>query len=256
MTTSNTKAAGWDIIGGLFWEKGRASARPSASEIDWFLARLEPGAHCAIIGASTKDLAAAASDAGLNVTVFDFSANMCRDLARALDNSGIKFIVQDITAPLRVEDFGYFDAVLSDRLINRFTHDEAIAGCRGMLQLAKPGGTVRTSIMAGLYKMDERMIAEGQRRGILHTFYDTETRTIDFARAGQVLEDCLLPHGEIDRELLIKWYRARGRESRYESDDVIRIAAGIRSGARRLSLRSTTSVADNSTVYYDFHVTE
>ncbi len=225
----NAKAAAWDLVGGLFWTKGRVTARPTRAEIDLFLSGLSPGARIAVVGASTKDLVEVALARALCVTVLDFSARMCSDLAEAV-GAGADIRVQDITDKIPADLVGAHEAVLSDRLINRLTHEEGIKALSGMLWLAQEGGTVRTSIKLGLYPMDERMIDEGIRRGTLERFYNPRTRTIDFPAAADVLDNCLLPHGDIERDILLDWYRGRGRESRFEDADIRAMAAQARAG--------------------------
>lgn len=253
MTTSeNAKASAWDLVGGLFWTKGRATARPTDAEIDIFLDGLSPGARVAIVGASTKDLVQAALDRGLAVTVLDFSAKMCADLAGAVSGDAdirVQDITVDIPAPLR----GKFDAAMSDRLVNRFTREEAVRALSGMLALLREGGTLRASIKLGFYPMDERMMEEGRRRRNLSAFYDESTRTIDFPAAGDVLESCLLPHGEIDRSILLSWYRGRGRESRFDDADVLALAREASSGDLALGAsRSSAFPNARDTSYYVF----
>jgi hypothetical protein len=75
-------------------------------------------------------------------------------------------------------------------------------------------------VKLGFYPMDLRMIELGRERSCLHEFYDEEDRVLDFAAAGAVLEDAVLPHGDIPRDLLLEWYRGRGREKRFEDEEV------------------------------------
>ena len=220
----NAKAAAWDLVGGLFWTKGRTTARPTQAEIDIFLSGLAPGARIAVVGASTKDLVEQALAVGLHVTVLDFSARMCADLAEEVGYN-IDIRVHDITDEIPDDLVGAYDAAISDRIINRFTREEGVRALAGMLGLLREGGVIRTSIKLGFYPMDDRMIEEGNRRGTLEHFYDVRTRTIDFHAAADVLDTCLLPHGEIDRDILLDWYRGRGRESRFEDADIRAMAA-------------------------------
>ncbi len=250
--TRNTKAAAWDLVGGLFWSKGRATARPTQPEISIFLSGLAPGARIAVIGASTKDLVQSALAIGLRLTVLDFSARMCADLAEEV-RSDTDIRVQDITEEMPDDLAGAYDAVISDRLINRFTREEGLKALSGMLWLLKEGGVIRTSIKMGFYPMDHRMIEEGSRRGTLENFYDACTRTIDFQAAGEVLDTCLLPHGEISRAILLDWYRGRGRESRFEDADILAMAALVRAGDLVLGQAKKSAFPDaKETICYDF----
>ncbi|MCG6122420.1 MAG: class I SAM-dependent methyltransferase [Microvirga sp.] len=252
-TQENAKASAWDLVGGLFWTKGRATARPTDAEIDIFLEGLAPGARVAIIGASTKDLVEAAFDRGLSATVLDFSAKMCADLADVV-GSGADIRVQDITGEIPATLRGRFDAVLSDRLVNRFTREEAVRAFSGMLALLREGGTLHASIKLGFYPMDERMIEEGRRRQTLAAFYDESTRTIDFPAAGEILETCLLPHGEIDRTILLSWYRGRGCESRFDDADVLALASEAEFGElalRRASARAFPNAKETTCYVFE-----
>lgn len=218
--TENTKAAAWDLIGSLFWETGRTTAKPSDEEIGLFLAGITAGDRCTVVGASTKDLVEALIGLGAEVTVMDFSERMCEDLRAALPEGSCRILRHDITQRAPQELRGTQRFVLNDRLVNRFSEAEARRGLEGMLDLLADGGQVRASIKLGLYPMDERMIDTGRERGTLETFYDADAKVIDFAAAGDVLTDSLLPHGGIDSDLLLEWYRGRGREQRFDHQDV------------------------------------
>jgi len=253
MRIVNPKAAAWDLLGAQFWEKGRPSARPSAAELDLFLTGLPPGEAVAVVGASTKDLVHLAVARGLRVTVMDFSQRMCSDLRAALPDDAFALELRDITAAVPIHQREQFSVVLSDRLINRFTHAEAQRALRAMRDLTKTGGEVRTSVKLGNYAMDERMIDEGRRRCVLADFFDAHTRTIDFSRAGEVLENALLPHGEIPHKTLLAWYRGRGLESRYGEADVVRAALEAGESGGRLELARVAPFPDApSTVGFVF----
>lgn len=214
------KAAAWDVIGSLFWELGRPSARPSQGEIEEFLAELPAGGACTVVGASTKELVEAVVAAGLRATVLDFSQRMCSDLEAALAPGFCEIRQHDITHEPPKDLAGSQSAVLSDRLLNRFDGAEAATAIAGMAGLLAPGGELRTSVKLGFYPMDLRMIELGRERGCLHEFYDEESRVLDFSAAGAVIEDAVLPHGEIPRDLLLEWYRGRGREKRFKDEEV------------------------------------
>ncbi|WP_051796778.1 hypothetical protein [Streptomyces sp. NRRL S-87] len=238
--TENTKAAAWDLIGSLFWETGRTTAKPSDEEIGLFLAGITAGARCTVVGASTKDLVEALITLGAEVTVMDFSERMCEDLRAALPAGSCTILRHDITQRAPEALRGTQQFVLNDRLVNRFSEDEARRGLEGMLDLLADGGQVRASIKLGLYPMDERMIDTGRERGTLETFFDAGSKVIDFAAAGDVLTDSLLPHGGIDPEILLDWYRGRGREQRFDHEDVLGLVAAAEVGGRGLALVSST----------------
>lgn len=214
----NTKSAAWDHVGGLFWTKGRTSARPSRRELDRFCAGIEPGMRCIIVGASTRDLVESVREVTDNVLVLDFSPRMCADLANELPGCDIRVV--DITQPVSTDlaESGHW--ILAERLINRFDTQEAIQGAQGMFSLLTVGGRLRTSIKLGLYPMDEVMIEHGQSSGELGQFWDDATTTIDFSRAGDALSQGLLPHGSIERNVLQQWYVGRGREKRFNHSEV------------------------------------
>lgn len=238
MTSSieNTKAAAWDLIGGAFWTAGRTTAKPSATELELFTAGIAAGSRVTVVGASTKDLVEALIARDAQVSVLDFSARMCDDLRSALPEGSWQVLQHDITGPAPAQLRGTQQYVLSDRLINRFSGPEAQAGVEGMLDLLAVGGEVRTSIKLGLYDMDRRMIEVGRERGCLSSFFDEANNIIDFAAAGDVLVDALLPHGEIPAHLLLDWYRGRGREQRFDHEDVVVLLAAASDGTRALDL--------------------
>lgn len=246
----NDKAQAWDLLGGQFWSRGRTTARPSVKEVDWFLNGLEAGQNCMVIGASTKSLIEMARHRGLNVTVLDFSRRMCGDLEHELGGV-LDVLVGDITRPISRGLLGRYDAVLSDRLLNRFDEEEAGRAIVGMLDLLRNGGVLRTSVRLGMYPMDIRMIDEGKRRGNLNRFYDETAGVIDYSAAGSVLSDCVLPHGRIDEETLLGWYRLRGREKRFDDNEVRRLIAEATSGRRRLVYcgQRTMPDADDTRLY-------
>lgn len=227
MTASNPKADAWDQIGGLFWTQGRVSARPSRTELDMFCADLVPGQRVCMVGASTRELAEEILNRGAQLTVLDFSQRMVRDLASVIDHADIR--VADITGELPADLVGVHSRVVSDRLVNRFDGAEAAKGARGMAALLGKGGVLRTSVKLGLYPMDKTMLEHAEDAGTADTFWDAESRTIDFSKAGASLEAGMLPHGSIDIKLLKQWYVGRGREKRFDDREVrdILLAAGL-----------------------------
>lgn len=236
---TNPKSAAWDLVGGQFWESGRRTARPSAAEIERMARGIAAGARCVVVGASTRDLVVALLGRGAEVTVLDFAERMCADLRAALPPQACPIHQHDITSSPPGRLAGRQDYVLSDRLINRFSESEALAGLQGMAALLAVGGEVRTSVKLGLYPMDGRMIELGRRHGCLAAFYDERQRVMNFAAAGQILEEALLPHGDIPAEVLLNWYRGRGTEKRFEHEDVVELFA--KSGTRPGTLRLVSS---------------
>ncbi len=226
----NAKSEAWELIGDQFWRIGRVSARPSEAEIKLFLEGVDAGTRVTIIGASTKFLIESAIDRGAVVTVLDFSRRMCSDLRDALHGSACDIRLCDVTRDIPNTLVAGSDLVLSDRLINRFDRSEASVACANMARLAGTG-LVRASIKLGLYEMDERLIEHGKTEGNLDSFYDSAEKTFWFERAGPVLERALCPHGTIDRNILLEWYRRRGRETRFEYETVVAILASPKAQA-------------------------
>lgn len=224
---SNPKSQAWDHVGAMFWQLGRLSARPDAATIERFLTGLEAGAAVLIVGASTRDLVAAAVGRGLEVTVADFSPRMCADLAAELGRAPARILEADITGECDWVGEGRFAAVLSDRLVNRFTADETIRAMRSMARLLRAGGEIRTTVKHGYYPMDLRLIDLGRADGTLARFYDEDTHTIDYAAAAHLLADALVPHGDIPPDVLLPWYLGRARETRYFAGDLEAAAAQV-----------------------------
>jgi len=223
---SNSKATAWDNIGSLFWEQGRKSAKPSAYEMDLFTKRIQSHDRVCVIGASTKELICLLIDRGVKVTVYDFSQGMCAALRAVIPNPEVVIEHLDICAPLDRKKIASQDFVLSDRLINRFNSSEFEKALRNMCALAE-AGEVRTSIKLGFYPMDLNMIKLGKERGTLKDFFNAKTTTIDFSKANNILDDALLEHGDIDKNLLLKWYRGRGAEKRFEHEEIVSLASQI-----------------------------
>ncbi|WP_462417897.1 class I SAM-dependent methyltransferase [Kytococcus sp. Marseille-QA3725] len=227
MTSSNPKASAWDQIGGLFWTQGRVSARPSRTELDLFTADMMPGQRVCMIGASTRELAEEILRRGARLTVLDFSERMIRDLSAVIDNADLRVV--DVTDKIPADLVGEHSWVVSDRLINRFDAAEALKGTGGMSALLAKRGLVRTSVKLGLYPMDEKMLEHADATGTSARFWDADSRTIDFSKAGESLEAGVLPHGSIDLDLLKLWYVGRGKEKRFNEAEVreVLLAAGL-----------------------------
>lgn len=235
----NSKASAWDLVGSLFWEVGRVTARPSAEELSLFLAGIPAGSRCVVVGASTKTLVEMLIDRGTDLTVLDFSERMCADLRADLPaRATVRW--HDITRPAPDDLAATQDFVLSDRLFNRFSDAEAAAGLGGMIELLRDGGQIRTSVKLGLYPMDERMIALGRERGSLARFFDESRQIIDFSAAGDVLTDALVPHGQIPSDILLAWYRGRGREQRFDEAAMAELLGSAFSGHRMIRILDTT----------------
>jgi len=225
-TESNTisktdpKSKAWDLVGGLFWEKGRKSAKPSPNEINQFL-EVNHNAKICIIGASTRDLVEAALIKNLDVTVMDFSTEMCNALTKEFPNTTLKLDVVNILGTIPKEYFNRFDLIVSDRLLNRFTTIDAPSYFENIFTMLCEGGVSRTCVKMGFYEMDERLIAEGKDNGSLEDFFNDDTRTIDYSKAESSLEAIEITHGDISRDILLEWYKGRGKESRFDKPQVL-----------------------------------
>jgi hypothetical protein len=240
----NPKSAAWDLVGAQFWESGRQTAKPSTAEIERMTDGIPAGARCVVVGASTRDLIMALLDRGATVVVLDFAERMCADLRAALPPGACQIHQHDITGAPPDQLAGCQHYVLSDRLINRFSETEARPGLLGMAGLLAVGGEVRTSVKLGLYPMDERMIELGRRSGRLAAFYDERQRVMNFAAAGEILEQALLPHGDIPAGVLLDWYRGRGTEKRFEHEDIVQLFANSGTGHGTLRLVSSVFLPD------------
>jgi hypothetical protein len=223
----NPKSQAWDHVGAMFWKLGRPSARPDAATIERFLTGLDAGAAVLIVGASTRDLIAAAIKRDMMVTVADFSSRMCEDLAAELGCAPVGILQADITRDCGWVGEGRFAAILSDRLINRFTAEETVRAMRSKARLLQAGGEIRATVKHGYYPMDLRLIDLGRADGTLGRFYDERTHTIDYSAAAHLLAEALVPHGDIPRDVLLPWYLGRARETRYFPGDLETAAAQV-----------------------------
>lgn len=214
-----TREEAWDLMGAKFWEQGRQSARPNHTDIDEFLSGIKKGESVAIVGASTRYLIEEAVKRGLSVTVFDFSDVMLQALKNELRESCTYFKL-DILLSIPVQYIGKFDYVISERLINRFTKNEVIRVYKNMYQLLSTSGEVRNAIKLGMYEMDKKMLKYAEENKLEASFYDADTKTIDYAKAKLILPNCLVDHGNISKDTLINWYLGRGKESRFSDNEI------------------------------------
>lgn len=243
--TVNPKAAAWDLVGGDFWSKGRQTARPSAAELELYLGGIRRSDRVVVVGASTKELIGRLYGATEELVVVDFSAQMCRDLL--LEVPGVRTVVADITQPVPTTLEGSFDWLIADRLINRFDEDEALAAVGVMASLLRDTGRIRTAVKIGLYPMDSVMLSHANAAFKQPDFWDASTKTIDYSLAGEFLESGILPHGDIDIEILKQWYAGRGREKRFSDSEVRTVFEAV--GCR--VLKSLALPSAPSTLLYD-----
>ena len=242
MATANGKRAAWELLGGAYWGSGYRGG-PSPEDCSTYLAGLSPGAATAIIGASTRDLVAGAVGLGCRTHVIDFSARMCDDL---LGNVGdvISCTVHDITQAAPPSLHGRFDAILADRLLNRFSATELTASLRTILSLLSPGGEFRTSVRVGLYERDLPILARAWTIGRFNDVFEPDGGHIDYAPVAGHLPAILPPHGEIPSELVAEFYRLRGREKRLRPGELEGIVGGIADDDGRLAVERCVKLAD------------
>jgi hypothetical protein len=237
---NNPKAKAWDTLGALYWGAGY-NGGPVGHDIDQYLEGVGAGTKLVIVGASTRFLIGAAIERGAEVTVLDFSQRMCDALKSVVDARSCSVILHDITTPVSDALRMKYDLLLADRLINRFTEAEVVPALSNMLALLKNDGEIRTAIRLGFYARDLPIIEEGRRRGTVSQFFDPETWTINYALAGDILDMCMQPHGDIPRELLLAFYRGRGPEKRFKKEDIERYVAAASDQERRLVVTDTQS---------------
>ncbi|KJK51587.1 hypothetical protein UK23_06340 [Lentzea aerocolonigenes] len=224
----NPKSSAWDLIGSDYWAASY-NGGPVGEDLEAYLDGVDSGTSLAVVGASTVHLIRAAVDRGVGVTVLDFAEGQRTALLEAIQEwpAGSRCAVEhyDATAPAPAGLKGRFDLVLADRLVNRFTDAEALAGVPGLLSLLAPGGRLRTTIRLGLYERDRALIAVADKAGRTAEFFDAEAMEIDYAKAGDLLDQSLSDHGSIPRATLLDFYRLRGPEKRMNEADVARYVA-------------------------------
>lgn len=216
MSPSNPKARAWDAIGLKYYFLGRRTGKPSRGTIRWFTAGLGPDARCLVAGGTSVGVIRAAVRSGCEVVVTDFSARVCAELRRELEPA-VTIVERDVLAPAP-EWVGAFTHLVCDALINRFDDGEAARFERQAAGVLRPGGVLRATVKLGHYPMDLRLMAlapDGET-----AFWDERTRTIDYGLIGDLLERGYARHGGIARDDLLAWYRHRGREKRYEVEDL------------------------------------
>lgn len=244
MTDTIQKAHAWDLVGGMFWRLGRVTARPSAQAVDQFLFGAGAACRVCVVGASTKNVVEAALARQASVTVIDFSGVMCRDLRHELPSPALTCHCADILGPPAAPLVGAFDVVVADRLINRMVHAECAVLFAHVCDLLRPGGVARLSAKLGFYEMDRRLLDEGRRRGTIDRFFDQRTRTIDFSQAESELSSIRVEHGRIPSDVLLPWYVGRGRESRFELQDLHGAIGTARARRPDLALESVQDLPD------------
>ena len=222
MAWSNPKAQAWDAVGLKYYFLGRKSGKPIPSTIRWFTGGLGAGSRCLVVGGTSVAVIRAALRTGSAVEVIDFSARVCSELRQRVP-SGLTIVNGDVLEP--PDELGAsFTHLVCDALINRFDDAEACRFERRLARLLQPDGVLRATVKIGHYPMDLRLLELAAGRPDV-AFWDAETRTIDYGQIGELLERGFARHGGIAREDLLGWYRNRGREKRYEEDDLRQLFA-------------------------------
>ena len=219
----NPKADAWDLVGGLFWKIGRKNAKPNDSMIASFLSGVSKKDRIMVIGASTKFLVEAALLKSEHITVIDFSSKMCEDLREEIHDEHCSILVQDILSPPNTENLTQQNVIIAERLVNRFSSAETQQFFNNIRHFLAADGLVRLTIKLGLYEIDKSLIAEGERKGTLLNFYDQNAKVIDFSQAKEELKTSVVAHGDIPRDLLIRWYEGRGKEARFDDADILQL---------------------------------
>lgn len=220
----NPKADAWDLIGASYWNAGYDGG-PSGADCDLYLGGLQDGQPALIVGASTVSLARAAVDRGLALTVADFSPVMIAELSAELGDRAA-YVCADVTSG-KTALGGPFQAIMADRLINRFTLAEMQAALALLCDCLLPGGELRLSYRRGLYERDLPVLEEARRRDVLPEVFDSESYDIDYSAARAFLPDVLPAHGSIPVEVLVDFYCRRGREHRIKPGELAAIVARI-----------------------------
>ncbi|MDE5415403.1 hypothetical protein [Alkalihalobacterium chitinilyticum] len=212
------KQVAWDSVGLNFWKLGRDTAKPSSDTLDWYTENVTETNSVLIIGGTTVDLINAMEVVGAKVSVVDFSSRICNEL-RDYVSAQTKIINQDV-----VNDFKNwgetYDLICSDTLINRFDQDEANRFQENLYNILKDNGKMKSTVKIGMYPMDHELIQFAKNNEISIDFWDEDSNTMDYSKAKPILENALIPHGNINKEDLIAWYGNRCKEKRFYENDL------------------------------------
>ncbi|MFU0790725.1 hypothetical protein JNUCC74_01790 [Cerasibacillus sp. JNUCC 74] len=212
------KQVAWDSVGLNFWRLGRDTAKPSRDTLDWYMEDVTKTSSVLIVGGTTVDLIKAIEGTGARLSVVDFSSRICVELRDHISTE-TKVINQDV-----VNDFSgwgeSYDLICSDTLINRFDSNETKCFQENMYSILNNNGKMKSTVKIGMYPMDQEMIEYSRNNNMSIDFWDEENNTIDYSKAKPILEGGLLPHGKINKEDLLAWYGNRGKEKRFNEDDL------------------------------------
>jgi len=220
---NNLKSEAWDLVGGLFWKIGRKNAKPSDKMISKFLENITRENRVLVIGASTKFLVEKALEVSDHVMVIDFSKKMCADLQEEIHDARCNILLQDALLPPIRPELSKQNIIIAERLINRFSLEETHKFFENIKYYLAKDGVVRLTIKLGFYEIDKSLIAEGNRKGTLSSFYDEKLKVIDFSKAKEELQTSVVAHGDIPKDILIQWYEGRAKEARFDDVDIIHL---------------------------------
>jgi hypothetical protein len=212
------KELAWDSVGLDFWKLGRRTAKPNEETIKWYLENVKSGDYVLVVGGTTIDLINSFVETGAHVYVADFSKRICNELKAYVPHNVSICNVNILNPPF--EWLAKFDLVASDTLINRFDYTEAVIFEQNVRNILKIGGMMKSTVKIGLYEMDYNLIRLAKKRGYSLSFWDAPSKTIDYSLAKEILYEGVLPHGDISKDVLISWYSNRGREKRFDVDDI------------------------------------
>jgi len=214
---SNTKSKAWNVLGISFFEIGHIPTRVNQQLLEKFLENIPSHSKCCIVGASTLNLIKASIERGLNTTVVDFSAKMCKELRRHLGQSKnlctIKLCdMTNVKDVLKVFKHKY-DYILTDQVINCFNNHELDSFLQNISKILEPSGEFRVLVNIGLYDIDNRLITKGKELGTVNNFFDPNLFIIDYSKAVNELK-AIFPK-KLFRHKLCNYYSRKGVEMRF-----------------------------------------
>lgn len=217
---NNNKSDGWNIIGRSFWDIGHVYIRENENALNLFMNNIDTEQCSCIIGASGVDLIKAAMKYQIKFAVVDFSKQMCEDLAKELYPEQCTMYLHDMIYDPPQRFLNQFYYILTDQVINCFARESVPLFFKNISQMLKPYGELRTIIKIGFYDIDQHIINYGKKIGTVDNFYDMTRKTINYSKAEQELNAIVVPHQDVPKDVLVKWYMNRGEESRFELEDI------------------------------------
>lgn len=220
MSSENSKSDGWNIIGRSFWNIGHVYIRESVNALNLFMNEIKWSNPVAIIGASGIDLIKRALQQKLDFSVIDFSSKMCEDLAQEIHPEHCPMFLHDMIYDAPTRFARAFNYILTDQVINCFARVNVPLFFKNISLMLQPQGELRTIIKIGFYDIDQHIIEYAKKIGTVDNFYNFQQKTINYAKAQEELDAIVIPHQDVPKELLVKWYMNRGEESRFELEDI------------------------------------